>query len=144
VTATTAFAAGPGKEIAASTEAPFLKENSDAMMKMMDGMGVEPSGDIDQDFVAMMIPHHQGAIDMAQAELRYGKNERLRRIAQEIIVEQQQEIVAMDVALDKPLPRSTACPEEDLLGTLNSNDAAKHGHNQFGATSTLLTHQDKK
>ncbi len=43
----------------------------------------------------MMAPHHQGAIDMAQAELRYGHNEQLRRLAQEIIVEQQQEIVAM-------------------------------------------------
>ena len=52
----------------------------------------------------MMIPHHQGAIDMAQAELRYGKNEQLRRIAQEIIVEQQQEIAAMRLALGQPLP----------------------------------------
>ena len=51
-------------------------------------------GNIDRDFVAMMTPHHQGAIDMAVIELRYGKNERLRRIAQEIIVEQRQEIDA--------------------------------------------------
>jgi uncharacterized protein (DUF305 family) len=46
-----------------------------------------------------MIPHHQGAIDMAKAELHYGHNEQLRRIAQEIIVEQQQEIAAMHLAL---------------------------------------------
>ena len=52
----------------------------------------------------MMIPHHQGAIDMAVAELRYGKNEQLRRIAQEIIVDQQQEIAAMRLALGEPLP----------------------------------------
>ena len=40
----------------------------------------------------MMIPHHQGAIDLTVLEIRYGRNERLRRIAQEIVVTQQQEI----------------------------------------------------
>jgi uncharacterized protein (DUF305 family) len=69
------------------------------MDKMMTGMRTTPSGDVDHDFVALMIPHHQGAIDMARAELRYGRNERLRRIAQEIIVDQQQEIAAMHMAM---------------------------------------------
>jgi Domain of unknown function (DUF305) len=59
-----------------------------------------------------MIPHHQGAIDMAQAELRYGHNEQLRRIAQEIIVEQQQEIIAMRLALGQPLPPSAPAPDQ--------------------------------
>ncbi|MEO8333591.1 MAG: DUF305 domain-containing protein [bacterium] len=59
-----------------------------------------PSGDADADFVAAMIPHHQGAIDMAKAELAHGSNERLRRMAQEIIVTQQQEIAAMRLAID--------------------------------------------
>src|SRR5713226_4764751 len=58
-----------------------------------------PSRDPDAEFVAMMIPHHQGAIEMAQAELRDGRNELLRRMAQEIIVTQQQEISAMQSAL---------------------------------------------
>src|SRR5260370_25488295 len=80
------------------------------MTKMMDAMAVKPTGDIDHDFVAMMVPHHQGAIDMAQAELRYGHNEQLRRIAQEIVVEQQQEIVAMRLALGQPLPPSAPAP----------------------------------
>src|SRR5215475_14795424 len=79
----------------APTEAPFLAENSAAMTRMMAAMDIRPSGDADADFVAMMVPHHQGAIDMAQAELRYGRNEQLRRIAQEIIVTQQEEIAAM-------------------------------------------------
>src|SRR5689334_25379788 len=74
---------------AGADEAQFLAENRAAMERMMAGMEVKPSGDADRDFAAMMIPHHQGAIDMAQAELRYGRNEQLRRIAQEIIVEQQ-------------------------------------------------------
>jgi uncharacterized protein (DUF305 family) len=43
----------------------------------------------------MMIPHHQGAVDMAVVELRYGRNEKLRRLAQGIIVEQRQEIEVM-------------------------------------------------
>jgi hypothetical protein len=93
-------------------EAAFLSENQAAMDTMMAGMAIKPIGDVDHDFTAMMIPHHQGAIDMAQAELRYGHNEQLRRIAQEIIVEQQQEIVAMRLALGEPLPQSAATPDQ--------------------------------
>jgi len=66
----------------------------------MNGMAIGSSGDVDRDFVAMMVAHHQGAIEMAQAELRHGRNERLRRLAQEIIVTQGQEIAAMRLALE--------------------------------------------
>jgi uncharacterized protein (DUF305 family) len=93
-------------------EARFLSENVGAMTRMMVGMEIKPSGDVDQDFAAMMIPHHQGAMDMAQAELRHGHNEQLRRIAQEIIVDQQQEIAAMRLALGQPLPPSVAAPTQ--------------------------------
>jgi uncharacterized protein (DUF305 family) len=82
------------------------------MDKMMAEMAIKPSGDVDRDFSAMMIPHHQGAIDMARAELRYGRNEQLRRIAQGIIVEQQQEIAAMRLALGQKLPPSVAAPDQ--------------------------------
>jgi uncharacterized protein (DUF305 family) len=88
----------------------FLAQNRPAMDKMMAGMAIAPSHDTDRDFAAMMIPHHQGAIDMAVLELRYGRNERLRRIAQEIIVDQQQEIAAMRLALGQPLPTSAPAP----------------------------------
>lgn len=94
-------------------ETPFLRENSAAMDRMMAGMAVKPTGDVDTDFAAMMIPHHQGAIDMAMAELRYGKNEQLRRLAQEIVVDQQQEIVTMRLALGQPLPASAPAPTSD-------------------------------
>jgi len=97
---------------ASPAEAPFLTENKAAMDKMMTDMDVKPTGDVDADFTAMMIPHHQGAMDMAQAELRYGHNEQLRRIAQEIIVEQQQEITAMRLALGQTLPPSVASPDQ--------------------------------
>ena len=93
-----------------SAEKPYLAENAAAMDRMMAGMETPATGDVDRDFVAMMTPHHQGAIDMAQAYLRFGHNEQLRRVAQEIIVEQQQEIAAMDLAIGLPLPASTMAP----------------------------------
>src|SRR6266478_7825424 len=58
-----------------SNEQSFLSENDAAMNKMMADMTIKPTGDVDRDFVAMMVPHHQGAIDMAKAELKYGHNE---------------------------------------------------------------------
>jgi len=95
-----------------AAEAPFLAENDAAMTKMMDGMAVKPTGDVDRDFVAMMVPHHQGAIDMAVAVLRHGRNEQLRRLAQEIIVTQQEEIAAMRMAVGDPLPPSAPAPTQ--------------------------------
>jgi hypothetical protein len=88
--------------VAAGSEVGFLAANDAAMNKMMADMAIRPMGDVDRDFVAMMIPHHQGAIDMAQAELLYGHNQALRRTAQEIVVEQQQEIAAMRLAVGEP------------------------------------------
>jgi hypothetical protein len=93
-------------------EAPFLAENDAAMTKMMNDMAVKPTGDVDRDFVAMMAPHHQGAIDMALAVLRYGHNEQIRRLAQEIVVTQQQEIAAMRLAIGDPLPPSAPSPTQ--------------------------------
>jgi uncharacterized protein (DUF305 family) len=97
---------------ATAAEGPYLAENVSAMTKMMIDMTIRPSGDVDTDFVAMMVPHHQGAIEMAQAELRYGKNEPLRRMAQEIIVTQLQEIAAMRLSLGQPLPPSVRSPDQ--------------------------------
>ena len=100
-----------------AAEAPFLAENDAAMSRMMDGMAVKPTGDVDRDFVAMMVPHHQGAIDMAIAVLRHGHNEQLRRLAQEIIVTQQEEIAAMRMALGDPLPPSVPAPTQPARAT---------------------------
>jgi uncharacterized protein (DUF305 family) len=85
-------------------EQHFLAENRAAMARMMADMVVAPAGDVDRDFVAMMVPHHQGAIDMATALLRHGRNERLRRLAHEIVVTQRQEIGTMRLALGEPPP----------------------------------------
>src|SRR6201981_476196 len=92
------------------------------MTKMMIDMSIRPSGDVDTDFVAMMVPHHQGAIEMAQAELRYGRNEPLRRMAQEIIVTQLQEIAAMRLSLRQPLPPSVPSPDQIAPAAMNDSN----------------------
>lgn len=74
------------------------------MRRMDDGMAISHSGDPDRDFAAMMIPHHQGAIDMAKVQLQFGRDPVLRRLAQGIIVEQQQEIEVMRRQLER-LPK---------------------------------------
>src|SRR4030088_4179 len=102
-------------------EQPFLSENDAAMNKMMADMTIKPTGDVDRDFVAMMVPHHQGAIDMAKAELKYGHNEQLRRMAQEIVVTQQQEIPVMRLAIGDKLPPSAGSPAQP--GAMPSPDA---------------------
>jgi uncharacterized protein (DUF305 family) len=97
---------------ASPDEAQFLAENVSAMTKMMIDMGIKPSGDVDKDFVAMMTPHHQGAIEMALAVLRHGRNPQIRRLAQEIIITQQQEIAVMRLAIGEPLPSSLPPPAQ--------------------------------
>lgn len=99
-TASLAMAIGLGiasaPEGQASPEPSFHDVMDQAMTVMEQGMKRAPMvGDPDHDFAAMMIPHHQGAVDMAKAELLYGKDPVLRRLAQEIIVTQQQEIDVM-------------------------------------------------
>lgn len=83
-----------------------------AMTRMDRGMMVTPSGDPDRDFASMMIPHHQGAIDMAKVELRFGHDPVLRRLAQRIIVQQQQEIALMQHTLTTlpPAPQGAHAP----------------------------------
>jgi hypothetical protein len=93
-----------------SGETSFLSENQSAMNKMMANMAVKPTGDVDRDFVAMMVPHHQGAVDMARAELKYGHNKQLRRMAQTIVTNQQKQITAMRRAVGEPPLPSVAPP----------------------------------
>ena len=130
-----ALVAGIGPAALAQTpspaaDAPFIAENAAAMDRMMADMNVKPTGDADRDFVAMMIPHHQGAIDMARSLLRYGHNEKLRRLAQKIIATQQQEIATMRLAIGQPLPPATAAPTE-LSPAPGSDPAAMPDHNSM-------------
>ncbi len=97
---------------AATPESAFVQANKVAMAKMMSAMNAAPSGDVDMDFVNMMEPHHRGALDMAVLELRYGTNPQLRRIAQEIIVGQTQEIDAMRMAIGRSLTAAAPVPTQ--------------------------------
>jgi len=94
----------------ASTAAKsFTSLTMQAMERMHRDMSIVPSGDPDRDFAAMMIPHHQGAVDMAKVELQFGRNPVLRRLAQGIIVEQLQEIEVMQREL-RQLPAASKEP----------------------------------
>jgi len=85
---------------AGTSSLEFNCANAEAMERMMSAMHRPSTGDVDRDYVSTMTPHHVGAIEMAQLELRYGRNEQLRRMAQEIIVTQKQEIEAMSIAIN--------------------------------------------
>ena len=92
-------AAMPGMAMPASPPAaeaaPSTRAYQAAMAKMDRGMAIPYTGNADQDFVAGMIPHHQGAIDMARVELRYGHDKALKRLARGIIKAQEKEIAFM-------------------------------------------------
>lgn len=89
--ATMPAAAPPSAGVQTPADKAFAASN-EAMMK---GMAVKPSGDPDRDFVAMMLPHHQGAVDMAEVEVRYGKDPELRKLAADIVEAQAIEIAQM-------------------------------------------------
>jgi hypothetical protein len=83
-----------------ATEPTFYSEMSGASAHMHGAMEIAPEGNVDRDFIRMMIPHHQGAIDMALVLLKYGHDERLKRLAQSIIIEQGQEVAYMRTLLE--------------------------------------------
>jgi uncharacterized protein (DUF305 family) len=91
-----------------ATEPTFYSEMARVNGHMHETMEIAPQGNVERDFVRMMIPHHQGAIDMALVLLKYGHDERLKRLAQSIIVEQGQEIAYMRTLLDGPAGETSA------------------------------------
>lgn len=91
--AVAADAAGVGATAAPS---PVDHAMMDGMGRMRQQMAAAPmTGQADHDFVAMMLPHHAGAVDMAEVELRYGRDPQMRRLARDIVAAQEREMKEM-------------------------------------------------
>ncbi|MEY3923416.1 MAG: hypothetical protein RI915_1063 [Pseudomonadota bacterium] len=78
-----------------STTAVSTKKYQQINDNMHKSMDIKFTGDADKDFLAAMIPHHQGAVEMAEVVLQHGKNPKIRQLAQEIITMQKKEIAEM-------------------------------------------------
>lgn len=105
------------KPFVVSNSIPFADLMDQSMAIMDQGMAQAPMVDNpNHDFASMMIPHHQGAVDMAKVELLYGKDPMLRRLAQEIIVSQVSEIAVMQMSL------------KQLTDTHSDNTSQGHHH----------------
>ena len=85
----------PGMKMPGAPTSEASKAYEAANMKMHKDMTIEFTGDADVDFVKGMTPHHQGAIDMAQVVLKYGKDPEIRKLAEGIIQAQETEIAFM-------------------------------------------------
>ena len=97
---------------------PNWSELITSMDKMHMAMSaVARSGNSDVDFVRLMIPHHHAAIDMAKTQLLYGKDPQMRRLAQEIITDQQLEIELMQRWLKQ---RESTQPKENQPAAANA------------------------
>jgi uncharacterized protein (DUF305 family) len=79
----------------AATDSASTKGFKEAHMKMMMNSPKDYRGDADVDFVRNMIPHHQGAIDMAKVQLAHGKDPKLRKMAEKMIADQEKEIAEL-------------------------------------------------
>jgi uncharacterized protein (DUF305 family) len=91
--------------ISAAVASSDLSPGSQALQAANEGMhkamAVEMTGDVDVDFVRGMIPHHQGAVDMAKIVLQYGKDPEIRKLAEQVVAAQETEIAFMNAWLEK-------------------------------------------
>lgn len=132
------------QEVLAGTNAePLFADHLMASMNTMDKnmMAAPMTGDPDRDFCAMMIPHHQGAIDMAKAILLHGHDPVVQRLAQEIIVSQQQEIEVMRIrlaAMQSSAPATMPTEQPDQSGPRVSSRDRVYTADQTSDTVSVI------
>lgn len=97
--------AGHGAPRAGASEPAYARELRAANDRMHRDMTIRPTGNADRDFAAAMIPHHQGAIDMARIQLRHGTDPAMRKLAEDIITAQEREIAELRAFLARPAAR---------------------------------------
>ena len=103
--ATSAASCQHMQQMMQQAKSPADKALMQAMMGMHHSMmDMQLTGDADHDFLVMMIPHHQGAIEMARVELQYGKDAKVRELAQNVLSAQQKEITEMESWLKSGTP----------------------------------------
>ncbi|MFE2600240.1 DUF305 domain-containing protein [Streptomyces sp. NPDC059396] len=123
---------------AGGAHGPFTRKMDESMRAMAEAMaGSRMTGDPDHDFAALMVPHHQSAVEMAKAVLEHGKDPVLRRLAQEIIVTQQQEIGVLKGRMAAaPPPRGSPESGERIRGSTGAGTATGTGTGTGRGTGT--------
>lgn len=118
----------------------------DDMMKEMHA--AKPSGNPDRDFAAMMIAHHQGAIDMAQVELSSGTNAEMRKLAEGIVAAQEKEIAEMQrimAALPEGDVNANAAAYDALMGSMSgmmSSHPSPTGNTDIDFVQAMIPHHE--
>ena len=117
----------------APADGPATPGYQAAMDGMMKGMAAAPTGKPDLDFIQGMIPHHQGAIDMAKVVLQHGKDAEVKTFAENVVKAQEGEIAFMNAWLAKTDKNALVSVPE-----VNARKCRSHGHHDEGHDGALL------